>query len=112
MVKKALVKSVGIKTVAPKDSCNDKKCPYHGDLSVRGKIFEGVVTSDRMRNTVTVEWPRQIFVKKYERFLKKRSSVKAHNPICIKAKQGDKVKIMECRKLSKTKTFVVLEVLE
>jgi small subunit ribosomal protein S17 len=34
----------------------------------------------------------------------------AHNPPCINAKEGDVVKIAECRPLSKTKKFVVIEV--
>jgi small subunit ribosomal protein S17 len=100
------------KVVKEEKKCTDKKCPYHGKLSVRGKTFEGTVISDRMRRTVTVEWPRQVFIKKYERYAHKRSRVKAHNPECVSAKQGDRVKIMECRKLSKTKSFVVLEVLK
>jgi small subunit ribosomal protein S17 len=104
MAKKTLVKK--------KESCTDKNCPHHAGLRVRGKTFEGVIVSDRMRGTVTVEWPRQVYVKKYERYARKRSRVKAHNPACINAKQGDKVRIMECRKLSKTKSFVVLEVLK
>lgn len=111
MVKKTLVKNLGIKTRIPEEKCTDKNCPYHGGLSVRGKTFEGVVVSDKMKLTVSVEWPRQVFVKKYERYLKKRSKVKAHNPPCVNARQGDKVRIMECRKISKTKSFVVLEVL-
>ena len=34
-----------------------------------------------------------------------------HNTICINAKEGDIVKIMECRPLSKSKNFVIVEVL-
>ena len=34
-----------------------------------------------------------------------------HNPDCIDAKEGNLVKIMECRPLSKTKNFVIVEVL-
>ena len=37
------------------------------------------------------------------------SRITAHNPPCIDAKTGDKVKIAECRPLSKTKNFVVVE---
>ena len=40
---------------------------------------------------------------------KKRTRLHAHNPSCIDAKEGDTVKIMECRPLSKTKKFVVIE---
>ena len=39
------------------------------------------------------------------------SRISAHIPDCINAKAGDNVKIMECRPLSKTKKFVVVEVI-
>lgn len=106
---KEKVRNIGVQVNPPKNVCNDKNCVFHGSLSVRGKIFEGVVVSDKPSKTVTVQWERTVFVPKYERYLKKRSKVHAHNPVCINAKEGDRVKIMECRKLSKTKSFTVIE---
>ena len=105
-----MVKFADIKP--PKETCNSVKCPFHGKLSVRGRIFRGVVVSDKMTNTVSVEWQRIVKVPKYERYMTKRSRVKAHNPECINAKLGDEVLIGECRPLSKTKKFVVLQVLK
>ncbi len=102
---------IGIKVNPPKDKCNDSTCPFHGALSLRGKTFTGTVTSDKMYKSVKVEWNRQVYVPKYERYKKARSKVIAHNPTCIDAKLGDEVLIMECRKLSKTKNFAVVEVL-
>ena len=64
-----------------------------------------------MQKTVNVEWEWQNYLRKYERYEKRRSRVKAHNPSCINANEGDIVRIMECRPLSKTKNFVVVEVL-
>ncbi len=102
---------VGIKGVEnPKSECTDIKCPFHGELKVRGRTFEGTVKSDKMTNTVTVEWERMILVPKYNRYIKRRSKVKAHNPECIKAKTGDRVLIVECRPLSRTKKFTVVKV--
>jgi small subunit ribosomal protein S17 len=89
-------------------SCGDRNCPTHGTLSTRGMSFEGVVVSDKMRGTVLVLCERMIKDKKYERYLKSRSKIAAHNPPCIKAKAGVKVRIMECRRLSKTVSFVVV----
>ncbi|MFH1506416.1 MAG: 30S ribosomal protein S17 [archaeon] len=105
-------KTIGIETKPPEKECKDPLCPYHGTIGVHGRIFTGTVISDRMAKTVTVEWPRRTYIQKYERYQKKRSKVKAHNPECIHAKQGQKVKIMETRPLSKTKNFIVIEVLE
>nr|AJS12754.1 30S ribosomal protein S17P [uncultured archaeon] len=78
-------------------------------IYLRGRIFEGIVVSDKMQKTVTVEWPRIVYLPKYERYEKKRSRVHAHNPAEISAKVGDKVKIAECRQLAKTVSFVVIE---
>ncbi|MEM1689167.1 MAG: 30S ribosomal protein S17 [Candidatus Hadarchaeales archaeon] len=89
--------------------CNDPKCPLHGQLSVRGRVLEGIVVSDRMMKTVTVQIERLHYVPKYERYERRTSKIHAHNPPCINAKIGDRVRIMECRRLSKTKSFVVVE---
>lgn len=80
--------------------------------SPRGKTFKGRVVSDKMNKTVTVEWHWRRFVPKFERYERKRSKVKAHNPENINAKQGDLVRIRETRPISKTKHFVVTEILE
>src|SRR3989344_1571117 len=80
-------------------------------LSLRGRTFVGTVISARMQKTVTVEWERKHFLKKYERYEKRKSKVKAHNPESVNAKEGDVVKIKECRPISKTKNFVVVEVM-
>lgn len=89
--------------------CNDPKCPFHGHLKTRGRVMEGVVVSDRMQKTVTVAIERLHYVRKYERYERRTSKIHAHNPPCINAKIGDKVRIAECRRLSKTKAFVVIE---
>jgi small subunit ribosomal protein S17 len=81
-------------------------------LVVRGKVFEGKVTSAKAQKTVTVERTVVHFVPKYERYKKTRSKIKAHVPDTIKVKEGDWVKIGETRRISKTKNFVVLEVMK
>ncbi|MEM5798376.1 MAG: 30S ribosomal protein S17 [Candidatus Aenigmatarchaeota archaeon] len=105
-------KSIGIDVKPPEKVCKDTRCPWHGSLSVRGRIFEGRVKSVRMMRTAVVEWEYHHWVPKYERFEKKRSKVSAHNPDCIKAKEGDNVLIAECRPLSKTKNFVIVAKIE
>jgi len=86
-----------------------EKQPDFGSLSLRGRSFKGVVINDSMQKTVTVEWERRKLNQKYERYEKKRTRVKAHNPDSIDAKKGDLVEIRECRPLSKTKNFVVVK---
>lgn len=89
--------------------CNDKNCPFHGDLKVRGRTLIGSVASEKMEKTVVVEREYTEKIPKYERYERRTSRVHAHNPSCINAQIGDTVKIIECRKLSKMKSFVVIE---
>jgi small subunit ribosomal protein S17 len=102
-------KSAGIGVREPKKKCKDDRCPFHGILSVHGRIFNGKIKSAKAQQTVTVTWERPYYLKKYERYEKRMSKVQAHAPGCIEIKEGDEVKIMECRPLSKTKHFVVVE---
>lgn len=99
------------KKIAKKDSssCKDPNCPFHGSLKLRGRTFLGTVTSAKTYRTVTVEWLRLFYLPKYERSEKRKTKLKAHLPDCINAKEGDKVTIKECRKLSKTKSFCVIK---
>ena len=92
--------------------CKDKNCFQHGTLRTRGAVAEGRVVSDKGKNTVIVERALIRFVSKYERYLRSRSRVPAHNPDCIGAKVGDLVRMAECRKISKTKAWTVVEVIK
>ena len=105
-------KNIGIEAKEPKKECKDPKCPWHGQLSLRGRIFTGTVVSAGGEKTVIVRWHYNYYIPKYERYERRNSSVAAYNPRCIKAKKGDIVKIAECRPLSKTKSFVVFEKVE
>lgn len=97
------------KVKSKEETCSDKHCPIHGGLKLRGRTFEGTVISDKMHRTVTVKWGWLKYIPKYERYEKRSTKISAHNPPCIGARAGDKVKIKECHPLSKTKKFVVIE---
>ena len=92
----------------PKKTCDDKNCPFHGELSVRGRVFEGVVVSAKMDKTVIVRRDYLRYVPKFKRYERRHSKIHAHLPPCIEVKEGDKVIIGECRPLAKTVSFVVL----
>ena len=81
-------------------------------ISTRGRKFTGTVISDKMSKTVTVEWERKKYVKKYERYEKRRTKLKAHNPETIGAEKGDFVQIEETRPISKTKNFIVTQIIK
>ena len=104
-------KNIGIQTAKPKKTCKDNNCPFHGKLQCRGRIFKCTVLTVRMQKTANVGWERRHFLRKYERYEKRRTKVKAHNPEEINAKVGDLVRIAETRKLSKTKNFIVTEII-
>jgi len=96
----------------PKKSCEDRNCPFHGELSVRGRVLEGKVVSAKMERTVIVRRDYLHYVPKFRRYERRHGHLPAHNPPCLDVKEGDKVKIAECRPISKTVSFVVVEKLE
>ena len=79
----AEIRDIGIDVASPKMECNDPNCPFHGSLPVRGQVIDGVV-----------------------------ATVKMNASPCLGLKVGDKVRIAECRPLSKTVSFVVIEKVE
>jgi small subunit ribosomal protein S17 len=96
----------------PKKTCTDRNCPFHGDLPVRGRVLEGVVVSAKMDKTVIVKRDYLHYVPKFMRYERRQSRIPCHDPPCIDTKKGSRVKIVECRPISKTVSFVVVEKLE
>jgi small subunit ribosomal protein S17 len=109
MVEKNLTKNIGLNVKIPKKSCKDKNCPFHGYLPVRGQVIMGIISSIKMKNSVLVKREYSHPIPKYERYEKRTRSYAAHCPPCIEVRIGDKVKIAECRPLSKTISFVTIE---
>lgn len=75
------------------------------------KTKTGVVTSDKMDKTITVAVERKVKHTIYGKFVKKTTKFHAHDEK-NESKPGDVVKIMETRPLSKTKRWMLVEVLE
>ena len=103
------MKNIGIKIQKITKSCTDKKCPFHGTLKVRGRILKGTIVGKDVHKSGTLEFTRRFYVPKYERYEKRKTRIRVHNPSCIDAQKGDFVKVGECRKLSKSKSFVIIE---
>ena len=80
-------------------------------LPTRGMTVIGKVVSNRMKKTVVLERVLTVYIKKYRRWARKRSKIHAHVPGDIKLDIGDVVKAEQTRKISKTKAWVVTEVL-
>jgi small subunit ribosomal protein S17 len=108
-----LIKNIGIPGVKPPEKeCNDAKCPYHGTLKLRGRILTGKVVSTKMNKTITIQRDYAYYITKYQRYERRNSKLSAHLPGCIEVSAGDIVKVAECRKLSKTVAFVVVDILK
>ena len=107
-----MANKVGLNVPVPERECDDINCPFHGALPVRGQVITGKVVSDRMNGTVVVLRDYFNYVKKYKRYEKRSSKYHAHISPCMDATVGDMVRIAECRPLSKTTKFVVVEVVK
>ncbi|HET7149336.1 MAG TPA: 30S ribosomal protein S17 [Candidatus Nitrosopolaris sp.] len=104
-----MARNIGIAVTPPEKTCADILCPFHGRLSVRGKLLSGIVVSAKAKNMIVVsrEFPHQ--VSKYQRYERSRSRLHAYLPECIEVTEGDEISIAECRPLSKTVSFVVIK---
>ena len=71
----------------------------------------GTVVSDRMEKTIVVSLERTVMHPKYRKYLKRRSRVKAHDET-NQCHVGDRVRIVECRPLSRDKRWRVSEILQ
>jgi len=71
----------------------------------------GLVISDKRDKTVTVLLERQVKHPLYGKYIKRSTKVQAHDEE-NSCGAGDKVVIAECRPISKTKAWRVLEILE
>jgi small subunit ribosomal protein S17 len=105
----AEARNIGIPVSKPARSCSDRCCPFHGNLPVRGIILRGRVYKKKMRGTVVVERQYRVYIRKFKRYERRRSRISAHLPECLDVNVGDEVRIGECRPISKTVSFVVLE---
>jgi small subunit ribosomal protein S17 len=82
-------------------------------MAVRGrrKVLIGTVISDKMEKTVSVSVERRVKHPVYQKFVRKKVKLKAHDEN-NQGKVGDRVRIIETRPLSKQKRWRVQEVLE
>ena len=99
---------IGLEVRAPKSRCDDRHCPFHGRLPLRGQILEGTVVSASMQRTAVVERTLLHYVAKFERYEKRRRRYLAHAPPCLNVPVGHRVRIAETRPLSKLVSFCIV----
>lgn len=71
----------------------------------------GTVVSDKMNKTIVVQVERKVKHPFYGKYVRKRSKMYAHDED-NKSKMGDLVLIKQSRPLSKTKRWVLVEVVK
>ena len=77
------------------------------EKKVTRQTFTGVVSSDKMKDTVTVVVSRFVKHPKYQKFINKRTKIMASD-IGNTKKIGDKATVEACRPISKNKSFKVI----
>ena len=110
MATKKITKNETKVEVKTTTECNDPKCPFHGSLRARGRIFRGTVIR-KFPKRIAIEFERTLYIKKYERYAKTKTRLHARMPDCLadSINVGDYIEIMECRPLSKIIKFVVMK---
>ncbi len=76
-----------------------------------GRTLQGVVTSDKMEKTITIEVSRTVPHKRYNKFIKRRDKYHAHDER-DEAGIGDTVIIVEASPLSKLKRWRLQKIVE
>ena len=72
------------------------------------RVLTGRVTSDKMDKTITVLVNRRVIHPLYKKFIRRSKKYAAHDEANV-CKIGDMVRIVECRPISKRKTWMLLE---
>ena len=106
-------KSIGLGFKTPKSAIDgsyvDKKCPFTGNVSIRGRILKGLVVSTKMKRTIIVRRDYLQYVPKYKRYCKRHANTAAHLSPAFLVKEGDIVTVGQCRPLAKTVKFNVID---
>ena len=85
--------------------------PVKGHAKSRKKEFAGYVKSDKMDKTIVVAIETLTLHPLYKKYVKRVKKVKAHDGK-NDAKTGDRVRVIECRPISKEKCWKLVEILE
>ena len=62
----------------------DKKCPFTGNVSIRGRILTGIVASMKMKRTIIIRRDYLHYIKKYNRFEKRHKNLSCHLSPCFR----------------------------
>lgn len=105
---------IGMNITTPETALNsnyiDKKCPFTGEISIRGRIFKGKVIKMKAEKTIVVRVDYLHFDAKFKRFARRNSKFNVHLSPCFNGlvNIGDTVICGETRPISKTKASCVI----
>uniref|UniRef100_A0A8B9QLX0 Ribosomal protein S11 n=1 Tax=Apteryx owenii TaxID=8824 RepID=A0A8B9QLX0_APTOW len=81
-------KNIGLGFKTPKEAIEgtyiDKKCPFTGNVSIRGRILSGVVTKMKMQRTIVIRRDYLHYIRKYNRFEKRHKNMSVHLSPCFR----------------------------
>jgi small subunit ribosomal protein S17 len=81
------------------------------EASTNNRTLDGRVTSSAMDKTITVLIERRVKHPLYGKFMRRSTKIHAHDEDNA-CSEGDWVRVEQCRPLSKTKTWRLIEILE
>ncbi len=80
-------------------------------MSDQVKTLTGEVVSAKRNKTITVKVERKAMHPKYKKYITRSTKLHAHDELNT-CSEGDVVSIRECRPISKTKTWLLFEIIE
>lgn len=96
---KRFVREVGLGFKTPSSAINgsyiDKKCPWVGSISIRGRILSGRVVSTKMTRTIVIRREYLHYVPKYNRYERRHKNLVAHCSPAFRVEVGDEVTVGE-----------------
>jgi small subunit ribosomal protein S11e len=106
-------KNVGLGFKTPKAAINgkyvDKKCPFTGNVSIRGRLMRGIVHSIKSKPSIVIRRNYLHYVQKYQRYQKRHKNFTVHCSPAFEPNVGDEVIVGQTRPLSKTIRYNVLQ---
>ena len=107
-----MIRDIGLPVMEPKKKPgkHENKNPFNGSLTIRGKLFEGIVINAKAKRTAVIQKESPIYFKKFKRFGRSKNKIHAHVPSNLNVQKGDHVIAAECRPISKSVSFVIVEV--
>ena len=75
------------------------------------RVLTGRVVSNKMTDTIVVLLTRRVKHPRYHKYIQRRTKIHAHD-LGNRCKIGDLVSIRECRPISKTKSWMLVDVIE